>query len=106
MIIEVIASTFNDCIEISESKAQRIELVSALEVGGLTPSYGLIRKCMEAAGETPINVMIRPHSHSFQYSKEELEIMRDDIRVCRDLKVNGVVLGSLLHDKTIDTVGL
>lgn len=82
MIIEVIASTPSDCAEISESRADRIELVSALEVGGLTPSYGLIRKCLEVAGKTPINVMIRPHSDSFVYSKEELECMVEDIRVC------------------------
>jgi copper homeostasis protein len=43
-IIEIIGSTVEDCIEIEKGGAQRIELVSALEVGGLTPSYGLIRK--------------------------------------------------------------
>lgn len=100
-IIEIIASTVEDCVNIQKGGAHRIELVSALEVGGLTPSYGLIEQAVKSV-TIPINVMIRPHSYGFVYSKEDIEVMIGDIRVCKELKVSGIVLGVLTHQKTID----
>ena len=50
--------------------------------------------------------MIRPHSESFGYSKADIECMVEDIKVCQDLKVNGIVLGPLLPNNTIDTSNL
>lgn len=99
--IEVIASTVEDCRQIEKGGAHRIELVSALEVDGLTPSYGLIRQAREAV-EIPINVMIRPHSLSFQYDQDDIECMVRDIAVCKELKVAGVVFGMLTPSLDID----
>jgi len=100
-VIEVIASTVRDCLEIEKGGAHRIELVSALEVGGLTPSYGLIRRAREAT-TLPINVMIRPHSLSFTYDLEDQETMLQDIDKCKELKLNGVVFGVLDSNQQID----
>lgn len=93
-MIEIIATTVEDAKRIEASGANRIELVSALTEGGLTPSYGLIKKVIESV-TIPVNVMIRPHASSFVYTNDELNVMKEDILIAKQLKANGVVLGVL-----------
>lgn len=104
-MIEIIASTLEDAKKIEVCGGDRIELVSALSEGGLTPSYGLMKKVVESVS-IPVNVIIRPHSHSFLYSEEELEIMKQDIRIARELGANGVVIGALNEKKQICEISL
>jgi copper homeostasis protein len=91
---EIIGTTLEDVKRIEESGADRIELISAFSEGGLTPSYALIKRAVESAN-IPVNVMIRPHSKSFLYTDEELQLMIEDILIAKELKVNGVVFGVL-----------
>ncbi|WIV13355.1 copper homeostasis protein CutC [Proteiniborus sp. MB09-C3] len=93
-MIEIIATTIEDAKRIEKSGCSRIELVSALTEGGLTPSYSLIKNVVQAVN-IPINVMIRPHAKSFIYTPEEIQLMKEDILIAKDLKANGVVLGVL-----------
>jgi copper homeostasis protein len=95
--IELIAVTLEDAKKIETNGGDRIELVRALSEGGLTPSYGLMKKVIESVS-IPVNVIIRPHSQSFIYSDEEIEIMRQDIIMAKELGANGVVIGAL-NDK-------
>lgn len=75
-----------------EGGADRIELCAALEVGGLTPSAGLMRA---AAGcPVPVLAMIRPRSGGFDFSSAELAVMRSDIAAARAAGLAGVVLGA------------
>lgn len=92
MLIEYIATTVEDAVLIEKSGADRIELVSGLTEGGLTPSYGLIDKVVNSV-RIPVNVMVRPHGQSFCYSQADIAIMKSDIRIIRSLGANGVVLG-------------
>lgn len=101
-VIEMIATTVKDALEIQEGGGQRIELVSALSEGGLTPSYGLIESVVKQVA-IPVNVMIRPHSKHFVYTDLEIDLMKRDIEVARKLGANGVVLGVLTIDHMIDT---
>ncbi|WP_144554923.1 copper homeostasis protein CutC [Bacillus sp. X1(2014)] len=101
MLLEFIAVTVEDAVLIEKSGADRIELVSGLTEGGLTPSYGLIEKLVSSV-RIPINVMVRPHSQSFCYSKDDLAIMKQDIRIIRSIGANGVVLGMLDEEGNID----
>ena len=78
--------------------AQRVELSSALGVGGLTPSIGLIRRCV-AIG-IPVHVLIRPRAGGFVYSPEEVELVEDDIRASMAVGAAGVVVGALTPDQT------
>ncbi|MDF2858984.1 MAG: copper homeostasis protein [Neobacillus sp.] len=94
MLIEFIATTIEDALLIEKSGADRIELVSGLTEGGLTPSHGLIEKVVSSVS-IPVNVMVRPHANSFYYSKDDLAIMKKDIRMIETLGANGVVLGML-----------
>lgn len=104
MIIEVIADSMSDAKMAQEAGASRIELISGALEGGLTPSYGLIRAVCSLS--IPVNVMIRPHSRSFCYTSEELEIMINDIRICRELGATGVVFGVLTNENEIDEIAL
>ncbi|ADL07051.1 copper homeostasis protein CutC [Thermosediminibacter oceani] len=99
-MIEVIAMTPEDAKRIEACGADRIELVSALTEGGLTPSYAMIDKVVKSV-RIPVNVMIRPHSKSFIYTREEIEIMKEDIRIAKELGANGVVIGALNEKKEI-----
>ena len=99
-MIEIIAVTLEDVKRIEEGGADRVELVSSLSEGGLTPSYSLIKRAVQSAN-IPVNVMIRPHSKSFIYTKEEIEIMVEDIMIAKQLKANGVVFGVLNENNEI-----
>ena len=88
--------------------AARVELCSALELGGLTPSRGSIKLTREKTG-IPLFVLIRPRSGGFHYTPLELAVMKDDIAAARELGADGIVLGALREDGSIDgeeTAGL
>lgn len=97
-MIEVIATTPDEAKVIEACGADRIELVNGLSEGGLTPSYGTIEETVKSV-KIPVNVIIRPHSKSFSYTGEEIEVMKKDIKVARDLGAKGVVLGALKGGK-------
>ncbi|WP_163100193.1 copper homeostasis protein CutC [Peribacillus alkalitolerans] len=99
-MIELIAATIDDAKKIEAHGGDRIELVSALSEGGLTPSYGLIKRVIESVN-IPVNVIIRPHSKSFVYNSEEIELMKQDIQMAKVLGANGVVIGTLNKHKQI-----
>ena len=100
-MLEVIAMSVEDCVAIEKGGADRIELVSALSEGGLTPSIGMVEQCVEAVS-LPIRVMIRPRSNSFCYSSYDLEVMKYDIEAVKEIGAEGVVLGCLNQDNSID----
>lgn len=79
--------------------ADRIELCGPGN-GGTTPSAGLMARCRDAV-QVPIHVMIRPHTHSFVYDREDLTVMLRDIEAARALGMEGVVLGPLQTDHRI-----
>jgi copper homeostasis protein len=81
--------------------ADRIELCAELSVGGVTPSYGLLKNVMENVPITT-HVLVRPRSGHFTYTDAEFESMLNDIDLCRELGVHGVVSGVLLPDARLD----
>jgi copper homeostasis protein len=105
MILEVIATSVMDAKLAQEYGANRIELISGILEGGLTPSYGLIEQVMRAV-TIPVHVMVRPHANSFCYDEDDLAVMLRDIRIIREMGAAGIVLGALKPDKQIDTLTL
>ena len=84
--------------------ADRIELCSALALGGLTPSAGLME--VAATFDIPCNAMIRPRAGDFVYTDEETDIMLADIEAARNAGLAGVVLGASLPDGRLDRMVL
>jgi copper homeostasis protein len=80
--------------------ADRIELCAALELGGLTPSPGLIS--MAAGCGVPVMVMIRPRPGDFVFGPADLDTALADISAARSAGLAGVVLGAGLADGTLD----
>ncbi len=101
MLIEVIVKNEKEAQIVEELGAHRIELVSAMSEGGLTPSYGAIRRVVESVN-IPVQVMIRNHGHSFIYQEEDLNIMKEDLKIAKQLGANGIVFGCLNEDGTIN----
>ncbi|MFY7752158.1 MAG: copper homeostasis protein CutC [Exiguobacterium acetylicum] len=100
-MLEIIASTVEEAVAAEQAGADRIELVSALSEGGLTPSYGLIRQVVSTV-EIPVHVLVRPHGKSFVYSKSDEETIITDIDLIRELGAAGIVVGSLTADGRVD----
>jgi copper homeostasis protein len=99
-IIEIATSDFSTTQSAIEGGADRIELCAALLEGGLTPSYGTIKKCREAFG-VQLFPIIRPRGGDFLYTDEEYEIIKQDILICKKMGCDGVVIGMLKKDGTI-----
>ncbi len=84
-----------------EYDVQRVELCSALDMGGLTPSFGLIEAC-SMVDNIQVFAMIRPRAGNFVYDKQEVNIMARDIRAAKNAGADGVVFGCLLPDNQLD----
>lgn len=87
-----------------EGGADRIELCSALNLGGLTPSPGLIEKARRAP--IPVVAMIRPRAGDFVYGPDDLEVMDADIAAIRSAGLSGVVFGACKPDGRLDEAAL
>ncbi len=101
MNFEICASNIQSALTAQRAGAQRIELCSALDAGGLTPSIGLIRAAISALS-IPVHVLIRPREGNFCYTDLELEIMVADIRHCLQAGAAGVVVGALTETHELD----
>lgn len=101
IILEACVGNYKEGKRAFELGANRIELCDNLKEGGTTPSYGTILKCRKDLS-IDINVIIRPRGGNFIYSKEEIEIMKTDLEICKEVGVNGVVFGFLKEDNTLD----
>ncbi len=102
-IIEIATTDFTTTKSAVEGGADRIELCAALTEGGTTPSYGTIKRCRENFNVSLFPI-IRSRSGDFLYSDEEFQIMMDEVKLCRQLGCDGVVIGLLQADGTIDKV--
>ncbi|TYB78426.1 copper homeostasis protein CutC [Bizionia myxarmorum] len=101
MRLEICANSYQSAINAEKAGAHRIELCSELAVGGITPSYGLIKQVIEHLS-IPVFVLIRPRSGNFTYTQAQFEIIKHDIEICKNLGVAGIVSGVLNADNTID----
>lgn len=100
-IIEIATSDFLTTRSAAEGGADRIELCANLAEGGTTPSYGHIKQCRESFNVL-IYAIIRPRGGDFLYNTEEFEIMLQDVKLCKQLGCDGVVIGLLNKDGSID----
>lgn len=100
-VIEIATTDFSTTKSEVGGGADRIELCAALTDGGTTACYGTIKKCREAF-DIHLFPIIRPRSGDFFYTDEEFEIMASDVKLCKDLGCDGVVVGLLNKFGEID----
>ncbi|HVG40066.1 MAG TPA: copper homeostasis protein CutC [Chitinophagaceae bacterium] len=100
-IIEIATTDYATTKEAVKGGADRIELCAALTEGGTTPTYGMIKKCREDF-DVALFPIIRPRSGDFYYTEEEFEIMMQEVLLCKNVGCDGIVIGLLNRDGSID----
>ena len=100
MLLEVCVDTIDGLEAAIRGGADRIELCSALALGGLSPSVGMMK--VAAKKNIACFAMIRPRPGDFIYSANELDCMLRDIEVARETGLQGVVLGASMPDGQLD----
>lgn len=100
-VLEIAANSLASALAAQAGGADRIELCSALEIGGVTPSAGLIA-LVQAQLRIPVYVLIRPRGGDFVYTDDEHQTILADIAHCRAAGCAGVVIGALDADGGVD----
>lgn len=100
-LLEICAGSVESAIAARNGGAARIELCSALEIGGVTPSVGIITEARKIKGLI-LNVIIRPRGGDFLYNEYEIACMEEDIRTCKEIGADGIVIGALTAQGDID----
>jgi copper homeostasis protein len=101
VLLEVCIASVEDAQAADVGGADRLELNSALDLGGLTPSLGCLLEVRRAV-QVPIMVMIRPRSGGFAYSATEFRVLQRDLELTLEHGADGVVVGVLNADGSID----
>ncbi|MFN9267430.1 MAG: copper homeostasis protein CutC [Planctomycetaceae bacterium] len=101
MLVEICCGSLDDALAAEAGGADRIELNSALFLGGLTPSAGTIRLA-RARLSIPILAMVRPRGGGFLYSDAEFDVMQADAQALCDLGADGLVFGCLTAEGVVD----
>ncbi|MBC1587223.1 copper homeostasis protein CutC [Listeria welshimeri] len=100
-MLEVIVQNLRDAYLAEQYGANRMEVVSAISEGGLTPSFGAIKEIVRVSN-LPAMMMIRPHSFSFVYDESARIVMERDIAFAKEVGVQGIVYGGITEDGNID----
>lgn len=98
--LEICCGSVDDVYEAKAAGADRVELNSAMFLGGITPSLGEVRAARGAG--IPIMAMVRPREGGFCYTAREFEAMIGDVRAFVEAGVEGLVFGVLRSDGTVD----
>jgi copper homeostasis protein len=101
IVVEICVESAEFAMAAERAGAHRIELCSNLAVGGVTPALDLMRALRERI-RLPICVMVRPRPGNFCYKNHEFELMRGQINAAKELGMDGVVLGVLGPNHTVD----
>lgn len=101
-IIEIACNDFATAKAAADGGADRLELCSALSEGGITPSFGILNQCREQIS-IPVFPIIRPRGGDFLYTNDEYNIIKKEVQVCKELGFDGIVIGFLRKDGSIDT---
>ena len=100
-ILEVCVETIQQGLLAENNNANRIEFCHRLDLGGVTPDHDLIRTAVNTI-KIPVKIMIRPRGGDFIYSDSEVDKMKSDIKYCKSIGVEEVVLGALNEDGEVD----
>lgn len=99
--IEICVDSVGSCINAEKGGADRLELCGNMFEGGTTPSYGVLQLAREMVSK-PIYAMVRPRGGDFCYNDIEFEIMKREIKLMKELKIDGIVFGILTKEGKVD----
>lgn len=102
IVSEICIDSVHGVLAAKEAGADRVELCSALLEGGLTPSYGMVKRALAVSGDISVQVIIRPRAGDFLYTDDEFFAMKEDIIALKSLGVDGFVFGLLDADGDVD----
>lgn len=100
-MLEVCADSVKSAINAQKGGADRIELCSALVIGGLSPSAAVFRQ-VRYYTEIPVRVLLRPRFGDFCYDDYEFSVLREEVELFRELGAEGIVIGILRPDGSLD----
>lgn len=93
-LLEICVDSYESAVRAARAGASRLELCGDLLVGGVSPSPFLIRQVLEAVN-IPVNVLLRPRFGDFCFTRQEKDVLLQEIEFCRDVGASGVVIGAL-----------
>jgi copper homeostasis protein len=99
--MEVCANSVSSALEAQRGGAIRVELCASLTEGGTTPSYAEIKLAKQMLS-IEVYPIIRPRGGDFLYSDLEFELMKEDVKICKELQCEGIVTGILTADGKVD----
>ena len=103
LILEACVETIQQGLLAEKKHAGRIEFCQRLDLGGVTPDHDLIRTAINKI-KIPVKIMIRPRGGDFIYSDSEIDRMKSDIKYCKSIGVEEVVLGALNNNGEVDYI--
>ena len=101
MICEICVDSVAGVRAARDAGAQRVELCADLLEGGITPSFGMIRRARTITG-IGLNVMIRPRGGDFLFDGDEMSTMLSDVEIAKAEGADGVVIGLLTPEAEVD----
>lgn len=101
-MLEVCIDSVESALAAAAGGAERLELCSALIIGGLSPTPALYAAIRSRGVATPVRAMVRPRFGDFLYTDAEKEVMLAETRAWRETGVDGVVTGALMPDGSLD----
>jgi copper homeostasis protein len=102
VLLEICCGCAEDAIQAGIGGADRVELCSALFLGGLTPSAGSLGVLTQQPFGPEVMAMVRPRAAGFCYSQVEMEVMKRDAELLLAHGADGIVFGVLRADRTVD----
>ena len=104
-LFEICVDSYASALAAIRGGADRLELCSALAVGGLTPSPALLQQIREVSN-IPVRCLMRTRGGDFLYTPEEIRQMAAEIRLLRSAGADGFVIGCLTADGKLDATAM
>jgi copper homeostasis protein len=101
ILLEICANSATSALAAQKGGATRVELCENLHEGGCTPSYGQIQVARRLLN-IPLYVLLRPRSGDFVFNDIEFEVMMADLLFCIETRCDGIVIGILNTDSTVN----
>lgn len=101
-IIEICCGSYYDALQAFKGGAKRIELNSALMLGGLTPSTASLKLVKQNIPDLKVITMVRPRGAGFCYADEEFQVMKEECCELLEAGTDGIAFGCLKADGTLD----